>query len=304
MKLAGGLQDSLLLFWRRFRRETVVAWLTLLGAGAIFHLALLFSTSAPLEFTVFVIVLWAVAWLPVEDLMPSLAYRHGARRVFLVSLVWVAILVRGMVVQSYADPIIPLFPIISVILLAILLGGFPLLPRFREALYILSLMPVLAWLPRLVPTERLSYSAASFAAFFLRSFGVDIVQTGAKLTVGSSAINVAGPCSGNEIMVQAFVVALLALIIFPMPNRWLRFPFLLLAPVLGWVVNGLRVALLAILASFDPMSSVNDSGIFGFFHLGEGGMVFSGLGIAVYAYVYVKVIDSQLSSIQSNTAEN
>jgi hypothetical protein len=276
MKLAGGLQDSLLLFWRRFRRETVVAWLTLLGAGAIFHLALLFSTSAPLEFTVFVIVLWAVAWLPVEDLMPSLAYRHGARRVFLVSLVWVAILVRGMVVQSYADPIIPLFPIISVILLAILLGGFPLLPRFREALYILSLMPVLAWLPRLVPTERLSYSAASFAAFFLRSFGVDIVQTGAKLTVGSSAINVAGPCSGNEIM----------------------------APVLGWVVNGLRVALLAILASFDPMSSVNDSGIFGFFHLGEGGMVFSGLGIAVYAYVYVKVIDSQLSSIQSNTAEN
>jgi hypothetical protein len=54
----------------------------------------------------------------------------------------------------------------------------------------------------------------------------------------------------------------------------------------------------------DPMSSVNDSGIFGFFHLGEGGMVFSGLGIAVYAYVYVKVIDSQLSSIQSNTAEN
>lgn len=178
------------------------------------------------------------------------------------------------------------------------------MPRFREALYILSLMPVLAWLPRLVPTERLSYSAASFAAFFLRSFGVDIVQTGAKLTVGSSAINVAGPCSGNEIMVQAFVVALLALIIFPMPKRWLRFPFLLLAPVLGWVVNGLRVALLAILASFDPMSSVNDSGIFGFFHLGEGGMVFSGLGIAVYAYVYVKVIDSQLSSIQSNTAEN
>jgi len=242
--------------------------------------------------------------LPVEDLMPSLVYRRGARRVFLVSLAWVAILVRGMVVQSYADPIIPLFPIISVILLVILLGGFPLLPRFREALYILSLMPVLAWLPRLVPTERLSHSAASFAAFFLRSFGVDIVQTGSRLTVGSSAVNVAGPCSGNEIMVQAFVVALLALIIFPMPKRWLRFPFLLLAPVLGWVVNGLRVALLAIIASLDPMSSVNDSGIFGFFHLGEGGMVFSGLGIAVYAYVYVKVIDAQLLSIQSNMAEN
>jgi exosortase/archaeosortase family protein len=304
MKLVGGLQDSLVLFWKRFRRETVVGWLALLGAGAIFHLALLFSTSAPLEFTVFVIVLWAVAWLPVEDLMPSLVYRRGARRVFLVSLAWVAILVRGMVVQSYADPIIPLFPIISVILLVILLGGFPLLHRFREALYILSLMPVLAWLPRLVPTERLSHSAASFAAFFLRSFGVDIVQTGSRLTVGSSAVNVAGPCSGNEIMVQAFVVALLALIIFPMPKRWLRFSFLLLAPVLGWVVNGLRVALLAIIASLDPMSSVNDSGIFGFFHLGEGGMVFSGLGIAVYAYVYVKVIDAQLLSIQSNMAEN
>lgn len=301
MKLAEGLQNVFVLNWRRFRKDTVVAWITLLAAGAFFHFALLISTSAPLEFIVFVLVLWAVAWLPVEDLMPSLVYRRGTVRVFLASIAWVIILLRGMVVQSYADPYIPLFPLISITLLVVFLGGFSLLPRFRESLCILSLMPVLAWFPRLVPTERLSYSAASFAAFFLRSFGVDIVQTGSKLTVGGSAINVAGPCSGNEIMVQAFVVALLALIVFPMPKRWMRFPFLLLAPILGWIVNGLRVALLAIIASLDPVSSVNDSGIFGFFHLGEGGMVFSGLGIAVYAYVYVKVIDAQLLSIQSNT---
>lgn len=302
MKRAEIFQKPFTLFWRKFREQPVFAWLTLLATAAIFHFALLLSTSAPLEFIVFVIVLWAVAWLPVEDLVPSLTYRSGLSRVFVVSVAWVAILVRGMAVQSYADPFIPVFPIVSVFILVILLGGFALLTQFREVLCILSLIPVLAWLPRLVPTDGLSYSAASFAAFFLRSFGVDIVQNDVKLTVGNSAINVAGPCSGNEIMVQAFVVALLALIIFPMPRRWMRFPFLILAPVLGWIVNGLRVALLAIIASYDPVASVNDSGLFGFFHLGEGGMVFSGLGIAVYAYIYVKVIDAELLSAQESSA--
>lgn len=302
MKRAEIFQKQFTLFWRKFREQPVFALLTLLATAAIFHFALLLSTSAPLEFIVFVIVLWAVAWLPVEDLVPSMTYRSGLSRVFVVSVAWIAILVRGMAVQSYADPFIPVFPIASVFILVILLGGFALLTQFREVLCILSLIPVLAWLPRLVPTDGLSYSAASFAAFFLRSFGVDIVQNDVKLTVGDSAINVAGPCSGNEIMVQAFVVALLALIIFPMPRRWMRFPFLILAPVLGWIVNGLRVALLAIIASYDPVASVNDSGLFGFFHLGEGGMVFSGLGIAVYAYIYVKVIDAELLSAQERSA--
>jgi exosortase len=156
----------------------------------------------------------------------------------------------------------------------------------------------------LVPTQNLSHSAASFAAFFLRTFGIDIVQDSTQITVGNSAINVAGPCSGNEIMVQAFVVALLALIIFPMPKRWTRLPFLLLAPLLGWIVNGLRVALLAMIASIDPVSAMNDSGMFGFFHLGEGGMVFSGLGIAAYAYAYVKVIDRQLMFLQNGVGKS
>jgi exosortase/archaeosortase family protein len=298
MRYTRDLLQLFYIYWGRFKKEAVVSWLTLLGVAALFHLSLLLSTSAPLEFTIFAVVLWAVAWLPVEDLVPSLAFRRGPIRVFLVSLVWIVVLMRGWVVQSYADPYIPLFPLIGVILLVVLLGGVSLLGRFREAIYILSLMPVLAWLPRLIPTDRLSDTAASFAAFFLRSFGFDIAQNGPRLTVGNAAINVAGPCSGNEIMVQAFVVALLAFIVFPMPKRWVRLPFLLLAPLLGWIVNGLRVALLAIIASMDPVSSVNDSGLFGFFHLGEGGMVFSGLGIAAYAYLYVKVIDQQLSSIQ------
>jgi exosortase/archaeosortase family protein len=290
--------NRLTLNFRRLRTDTIVSWLTLLCAALVFHFSLLISTSAPLDFLVFVTVLWAVAWLPVEDLVPFLNCRHGISRIFFVSVVWVALIVRGLAVQSYADPYIPLYPLISVILLILFLGGFSLLPRFRETLYILSLVPVLAWLPRLVPTDGLSHSAAFFAAFFLRTFGIDIIQTSTKLTVGISAINVAGPCSGNEIMVQAFVVALLALIIFPMPKRWTRLPFLLLAPALGWIVNGLRVALLAMIASIDPVSAMNDSGMFAFFHLGEGGMVFSGLGIAAYAYAYVKVIDGQLMNLQ------
>jgi len=292
------ITDTLSSFVRRFQQEPVFAWLCLVFAAATYHLSLLASVSAPLDLIVFAVVLWSVAWLPVEDLVPLLRYKPGSGRVFLLTVAWVAILIRGWMVQSYADPYLGLFPIVAILSLVLLLGGVSELRRFGECFAILALMPILAWLPRLIPTDRLSESAATFAAFVLQSLGASIVQNGHRLTVGIATVNVAGPCSGHEIMVQAFVVALLALIVFPQPNKWLRLPFLVLAPLFGWLANGLRVALLAVIASIDPVSSVEDTGVFSFFHLGEGGMVFSSLGIAAYAYVYVKTLDRQLAAME------
>ncbi len=79
-------------------------------------------------------------------------------------------------------------------------------------------------------------------------------------------------------MFQAFVVALLAFIVFPMPNGLQRLPLLLLAPLLRWFANGLGVALLVLIASMDPVYSVEGTGAFGFFHLGEASIAFSSLG--------------------------
>lgn len=296
LKLVNRMVRRIAAYYRQIFRRPIYLWLALLGAAVIYHLGLLVSTSAPIDLILFTFVLWAVAWLPIEDLLPSLEYKPGYGRVFVLSVVWIAILIRGWMVQSYADPYVAVFPVAALFSLVFLFLGRSGCIRFSECFAILGLMPVLAWLPRLIPTAELSESAAAFAGFVLRSFGADIIQNGHQITIGVATVNVAGPCSGNEIMVQALVVALLAFIVFPMPIRWMRFPFLLVAPLFGWFANGLRVALLALLASFDPVSSVEDSGLFGFFHLGEGGMVFSSLGIALYAFFYVKTLDRQLAA--------
>jgi exosortase/archaeosortase family protein len=217
-------------------------------------------------------------------------------RLFLSAFFWILLLIRGSQVQSYADPFLALFPLLVGLIVVYLPFGLVGVVKLRESLMILALMPILAWLPTFIPTAPLSRSAAIFATLILQLFGVDAAQNGMRIVLGVSTVNVAGPCSGNEMMVQAFVVALLACIVFPMPNRWLRLPLLVLAPLLGWFANGLRVALLVLIASIDPVSSVEDTGVFGFFHLGEGGIVFSSLGIALYALIYVKVLDHQLNA--------
>jgi hypothetical protein len=86
------------------------------------------------------------------------------------------------------------------------------------------------------------------------------------------------PCSGHEMMFQAFVVELLAFLVFPMPNGLLRLPLLLLTPLPSRFANGLGVALLVLIASMDPFYSVEGTGTFGFFHLGEASIAFSSLG--------------------------
>jgi len=65
-------------------------------------------------------------------------------------------------------------------------------------------------------------------------------------------------------MFQAFRVALLACIVFPMPNGLLRLPLLLLAPLVNWFANGLGVALLLLIASMDLVYSVEGTGAFSF----------------------------------------
>ncbi|MEX0587780.1 MAG: exosortase/archaeosortase family protein [Cyanobium sp.] len=290
--------------FNNFARNPLQLWIGLAGLAFCLHLALLISTKSPLPLLLFCIVLWAVAWLPIEDITDDFIFAPPRSRILVSIIFWIPLLVRGSQVQSYADPFNALFPFLAGLVIAYLPFGVVGFIKLRESLLILALMPVLAWLPSLIPTAPLSRSAAAFATFLLQTFGADAALNGVRIVLNVAAVNVAGPCSGNEMMVQAFVVALLACIVFPMPNRWLRFPFLILAPLLGWFANGLRVALLVLIASIDPASSLEDSGVFGFFHLGEGGIVFSSLGIALYAYIYVKILEYQLRTREDGRHES
>lgn len=288
------------IFYHWLQADLLHCWLCLVAALPVYHLIVLLSVRSPLPLIIFSIVLWSVAWLPLEDSLPGLRVASARRPGFVAGFILLVLLViRGGLIQRANDPFVVFLPAGLGLSLALLCRPVRELRVFKEELSTLALLPMITLLPPLLPERWLSESGALFASVFLQIFGVNASQAGVTVSVGASSVNVAGPCSGSEMIAQAVVVAFLALIAFPMPYKITRIPVLILAPVLAWLSNGMRIALLAFIAYLDPASAVEDTGIFSFFHLGEGGMVFSSLGIGVFAYIYVFILETQLRARQS-----
>jgi exosortase/archaeosortase family protein len=270
-------------------------WLCLVAAAPLYHLVLLISVRAPLPLIIFSLVLWAVAWLPLEDALESLHFFSSRRPGFLLGCCALTLLVlRGSQVQRFNDPFLVILPFALALALFLLCRPCADLGLFREELFTLSLLPIITWLPPIIPEQWLSKTGALSASVFLQLFGVDAIQVGTSVSIGSASVRVAGPCSGNEMIAQAVVVAFLALISFPLPIKHMRALVFLLAPLLAWMVNSLRISLLAVIALLKPESAISDTGVFHFFHLGEGGMIFSSIGIGLFAWIYVTILDRQL----------
>lgn len=260
----------------------------------VFHTVLLLSLQAPLSLMVFVLLIWAASLLAVEDQLPNLAISPSNHGFYWGLGLLVLLLLRGAMVQTAGDPFVVLVPAGLALALLLLCRPPRELPRWREPLLALSFTPLLLWLPPLIPTAALSNTTAKLSALLLQLLGFDAFDSGAIVAVGTGSVIVAGPCTGDAQIVQALVVGLLAWLLVPLPNRWLRLPVLALAPLCGWLANALRIALLALLASRDPQAAAADQGLFSFFHLGEGGLLFSSIGIALYGLIHTQLLDRQL----------
>ena len=250
------------------------------------------SAEASLAFIIFSFLIWAGAALALEDTLSSgeltLLGSHSISGKFhpYAGLAILLLILRGCLVQTSGDPYLAIAPILFGLLLGIMLAPLNRLFQFHESLQALALCPLLIWLPGLIPNTPLSVASAGITTLLLNMFGVPAIHEGSIVDLGIAAVKVAGPCAGADLITQSLVVGLLALVLVPLPQQQLRLPFLLLAPICGWIANLLRIALLVLLAASDPAAASSDTGFFGFFHLGNGGLLFSGLGIAAYGLVY------------------
>jgi hypothetical protein len=97
-----------------------------------------------------------VAWLPVEDVVHEFSFRVTRIRIFLSSFLWILLLIRGGRVLSFADHYLVLFPVLAVLVVVWIPLDVVCFLELRELLLIQSLMPVLAWLPHVIPAVLLS----------------------------------------------------------------------------------------------------------------------------------------------------
>jgi exosortase len=118
---------------------------------------------------------------------------------------------------------------------------------------------------------------------------------GNVLRLPEGAVQIDGPCSGIGMVMQLIMVGVIFALAFPMRHRWQNGVMLLVAPLLAMIANGFRIALLAgITASAIP----SKDWWFEFFHESEGSLVFSGIAVLVFIWLYDLWMERQITRLE------
>ncbi|MCA9152557.1 MAG: archaeosortase/exosortase family protein, partial [Planctomycetales bacterium] len=132
----------------------------------------------------------------------------------------------------------------------------------------------------LVNLVDLSPWTAATSEYLLRWSGYDAARNGVHLRVGAGpAVRVYPGCSGVEAVSYLFGLAFVCLETFPTGRRhyvWLP----IVAALMGFVTNSIRVSLMAILLASDNRDA------FTYWHIGEGSQLFGIAAVILLGCIY------------------
>ena len=195
-----------------------------------------------------------------------------------------------------SDFISSLLPLLAGMALALLAAPASKLRPFLPSFSMLALLPVVRALDSLTPLGPLSVATAWLAQQILTLSGYAAEHYGNSVGLKSGGVTVSGPCAGLDILLQLLLVAVIFALAFPMRHRWQNGLMLLGAPLIGMVVNGMRITLLALLIT---SSLPNRQWWFTFFHDHWGALIFSGLGMQLFVWLYVYWMARQVAALGS-----
>jgi exosortase/archaeosortase family protein len=195
-----------------------------------------------------------------------------------------------------SDFISSLLPLLAGIALALLAAPASKLRPFLPSFSMLALLPVVRALDSLTPLGPLSVATAWLTQQMLTLSGYAAEQFGTLVKLQGGGVDVSGPCAGLSILLQLLLVAVIFALAFPMRHRWQNGLMLLGAPLIGMVVNGMRITLLALLIT---SSLPNRQWWFTFFHDHWGALIFSGLGMQLFVWLYVYWMARQVAALGS-----
>lgn len=284
---------SNLLFSKKFLNYLKNTQMLLAGISislACIHLNLCRTTNA-LSFFGTSLIFWVAAGSLVWDKYKTLNLKSGIFASLFALALLCPILVKSLFIGSQSYTFLALFPIAGIFSLALLASGFRGLGQYwRELLAMLILggsKILTAWLTDLDP----SLLTAKFATYILWYSGFPIIRQGGNIYFDSQSrgVDVYAGCSGVDAMLHLLSLALLLMLVFP-TNRLTKVLLPIVAIILGFFMNGLRVALLAYLNAYNYLES------FDYWHDGEGSLLFSMLSAAMLCGVAFWLMQIKLSN--------
>jgi len=265
----------------------------LLAAIFALYFLLLSLLSQPLEELLNLLLVLGGALLVLPSLPAGWQPRPGRIGRWVGVALLVGVLLRGQSIAGFefTSYLLPLQAGVGLVLLAVPASKLQL---FWRSLLVLALLPVMRAVESLTPIDTLSVATAWLTQLMLTLSGNAAEQIGNAIRMKGGGIIVSGPCAGLNILLQLLVVAVIFALAFPMRRRWQNGLMFLMAPLLGMVVNGMRISLLAMVIT---SSLPNKQWWFDFFHDHWGALLFSGLGMQLFVWFYVYWMARQVAAL-------
>ena len=268
-------------------------WFLLVGLVALYLLLISMLTQPPdVGLNVVLVLGGALLVLPAR---PPAGWqpRPGriGRWVGVVLLVAMLRFGQRLMISEFISSFLPLLTGIG---LALLAAPASKLRSFLPSLSVLALLPVVRAAGSLTPLGPLSVATAWLTQQMLTLSGYAAEQFGNSVGLKSGGVTVNGACAGLGILLQLLLVAVIFALAFPMRHRWQNGLMIVVAPLIGMVVNGMRITLLAL---FITSSLPNRQWWFDFFHDHWGALMFSGLGMQLFVWLYLYWMARQVAAL-------
>jgi cyanoexosortase A len=190
---------------------------------------------------------------------------------FLVAAVLVLSVVRP------GEKMLGFFPLVAY------LGWFLIFIGAAQSKFYLKEFCILAifGIPKLVPDTAFGLApvTAKVAAYTLWYLGYPVSSNGVYIQVPNGGVEVVAACSGINLILHMLSISVIFLCVFP-TRRSHCIPFAILAILLGFLMNGVRVAILAALSP--PQFSAQ----FHYWHSASGASLFVLLTLVIYGVLY------------------
>ncbi|MDF5729703.1 MAG: cyanoexosortase A [Rhizonema sp. PD38] len=247
-------------------------WLLGIGAGLIaIHLTLAWKSNNP-SFLGMSFLFWAAVSCLIWEKRYTLNLESGIFSSFLGLSLITLLLVKSASLTSFGG-FLYISSVAFAFSFALLASGFQGLKQYKGELLVLFFLSASKVLPPFL--INISPLTAKFAAFILWYTGSEVILIEDKIILPTGSVEVYSGCSGIELIFQLLGLGLLFLLMFS--QKWKqRILVPTVAAAIAFVVNGLRVALMAIL------TAKNQPKAFEYWHTGDGSLIFSLIAVLCF----------------------
>ena len=186
-------------------------------------------------------------------------------------------------------------PLIVSLGLFMLIAPLRLFHRYIKLFFILSLASIEIIVDYVLNlTNKLSHISANLLDIIFMFFGIDSSVIGNSIIWSDYKMIINGACSGKEILFQTITISIIFLLAFPLKNKYQIILLSIIAPIIALLSNLARISLLSLFIS------LNNLWLFDRFHGMWGSLIFGSLASIIFAKIYIKIVERNLSNLDLN----